>query len=85
MENECGRRRKKKLSRKYNNEQTNDDNRCFATSVCHSSMVVKVSSVCIIWWRGSGQRVQSIHQVSKLALDVADRIDSQYSELLRQQ
>lgn len=63
---------KKKLSRKYNNGQTNDNNRCFATSVCHSSIVVKVSSVCIIWWRGSGQRVQSIHQVSKLALDVAD-------------
>ena len=52
MENECGRRRKKKPSRKYNNEQTNDNNRCFATSVCHSSIVVKVSSVCIIWWRG---------------------------------
>ena len=33
----------------------------------------------------SGQRVLSIHQVSKLALDVADWIDSQYSELLRQQ
>ena len=52
MENECGRRRKKKLSRKYNNEQTNDDNRCFATSVCHSSAVLNASSVCIIWWCG---------------------------------
>ena len=49
MENECGRRRKKKLSRKYNNEQTNDDNRCFATSVCHSSALLNTSSVCIIW------------------------------------
>ena len=72
MENECARRRKKKPSRKYNNKQTNDDNRCFVTSVCHSRTVLNVSSVCIIWWRGSGQRVQSIHQVSKLALDVAD-------------
>ena len=72
MENECARRRKKKPSRKYNNEQTNDDNRCFMTSVYYSSTVLNVSSVCIIWWCGSGQRVQSIHQVSKLALDVAD-------------
>ena len=85
MENECGRRRKKNCHESIiMNKRTTIigvSRRLFVTVAQCLTRVLYVLFGDV----DSGQRVLSIHQVSKLALDVADWIDSQYSELLRQQ
>ena len=85
MENECGRRRKKNC-----HESIIMNKRTTIIGVSRRLFVTVaqcLTRVLYVLFGGveSGQRVKSIHQVSKLALDVADWIDSQYSELLRQQ